>query len=78
MFKNRVPRKTFWPKREEVGGGWKNCMRSFKICTAQQIFFGLSNQGGEDEQGMWHKQGRRDMHIAFWWGNLKRETTYKA
>jgi len=46
MFKNKVLRKIFWPKREEVGGGWKNCMRSFNICTAQQTFFGLSNQGG--------------------------------
>ena len=34
MFKNRLSRKIFWPKKEEVGGGWKNCMRSFKICTA--------------------------------------------
>jgi hypothetical protein len=46
MFKNRVLRKIFWPKIEEVGGGWKNCTRSFTICIAHQMFFGLSNQGG--------------------------------
>jgi hypothetical protein len=36
MFKNRLPRKIFWLQIEEVGGGWKNRMRSFKICTAHQ------------------------------------------
>jgi hypothetical protein len=75
MFKNRVPSKILWPKREEVRGDWENCTRSFTICNAHQMFFGLSKKGGEDEQGMWHKQERRDKHIAFRWGNLKRETT---
>jgi hypothetical protein len=41
MFENRVLRRIFWPKRDEVRGEWKNyVMRSFMICTPHQIFFG--------------------------------------
>jgi hypothetical protein len=37
VFENRVLRRIFGPKREEVTRGWKNCiMRSFKNCTLHQ------------------------------------------
>jgi hypothetical protein len=30
VFKNRMPRRTFGPTKDEVTGGWENCrMRSF-------------------------------------------------
>jgi hypothetical protein len=35
MFENTVLRKIFGTKREDVSGNW--IMRSFSICTAQQI-----------------------------------------
>jgi hypothetical protein len=38
VFENMVLRRIFGPKREEVTGGWKKCMkRSFIICTLHQI-----------------------------------------
>jgi hypothetical protein len=37
VFENRVLRKIFGPKRDEVIRGWRNCiMRSFIICMARQ------------------------------------------
>jgi hypothetical protein len=39
MFEKRVIMRTFGPKREEVTGGWRKLlMRSFTICTLQQVF----------------------------------------
>ena len=41
MFENRVLRKIFGPKRDEVTGGGENYIREcFMICTAHQILFG--------------------------------------
>jgi hypothetical protein len=41
VFKNRVLRRIFGPKRDEVTGSGENyIMRSSMICTAYQILFG--------------------------------------
>jgi len=41
VFENRVLRKIFGPKRDEVTGEWrKHVMRSLMICTPHPIFFG--------------------------------------
>ena len=41
VFENRVLRRIFWPKRDEVTGSGENyTMRSLMICTTQQILFG--------------------------------------
>jgi hypothetical protein len=38
MFENRVLRRIFGPKRDEVSGGAENCMRrSFITFTVRQI-----------------------------------------
>jgi hypothetical protein len=38
VFENRVLRKVFGPKRDEVTGGGENCvMRSFKTCSVHQV-----------------------------------------
>jgi hypothetical protein len=45
VFENRVLRRIFGPKRDEVTGNGKNyIMRSLMICTAHQILFGRSNR----------------------------------
>jgi hypothetical protein len=49
VFENRVLRRTFGPKRDEVTGEWRNCiMTSFVICTLRQV---MSNEAEEDEMG---------------------------
>jgi hypothetical protein len=38
VFENRVLRKIFGPKRDEVTGEWSNCIKmSFVICTLRQV-----------------------------------------
>jgi hypothetical protein len=40
VFENRVLRRVFGPKRDEVTGEWKNYMRSLMICTPYSILCG--------------------------------------
>jgi hypothetical protein len=46
VFENRVVRRVFGPKRDEVTGDGESCtMRNFIICTHPQISLGKSCQG---------------------------------
>jgi hypothetical protein len=46
VFENRVLRRVFGPKRDEVAGEWRNCItRNFVICT-----FANYNQNGQVEK----------------------------
>ena len=38
-FENRVLRKIFGPKRDEVTGEWRQLKRSLVICTSHQMLF---------------------------------------
>jgi hypothetical protein len=38
VFENRVLRRIFGPKRDEMMGEWRKCItRSFMICTLHQV-----------------------------------------
>jgi hypothetical protein len=42
MFENRMLRRTFGPKRDEVTGDWKNYItRSLMVCNPHPILFRL-------------------------------------
>jgi hypothetical protein len=59
VFENKVLRRIFGCKRNEVKGEWRSCiMGSFMICTDHQISLGRSNQGECGGQGMWHSWQR--------------------
>jgi len=46
VFKDKILKKIFELKKEEVTGSWKSCIiRIFMICTPYQILFRTSNQG---------------------------------
>jgi hypothetical protein len=47
-----------------------NDLYCLMICTAHQIF-GLSYQEKCDGRGMKRVFGRGEVHIGFWWGNLR-------
>jgi hypothetical protein len=50
---NRVLRRIFGPKREEVAGGWRNyIMRSFITCALYKMLSGCSSQGDLDGRDM--------------------------
>jgi hypothetical protein len=41
VFENRVLRRIFGLKRDEVTGGWRNCiMRSCMVCTLHPVLLG--------------------------------------
>jgi hypothetical protein len=37
VFENRVLRRIFGPKRDEIGGYWRKLLRSFITCTLRQL-----------------------------------------
>jgi hypothetical protein len=38
VIENRVLRRIFGPKRDEVTGEWRNCiMKTFMVCTFRQV-----------------------------------------
>jgi hypothetical protein len=46
VFKNRVLRRIFGPKRNEITEAYRSCtMGRFIICTHHQILLGRSNRG---------------------------------
>jgi hypothetical protein len=52
VFENKVLRKIFGPKRDEIIGGWRSCvMRNFNICTLQ-ILTKWPCERGWDAQGV--------------------------
>jgi hypothetical protein len=55
VFENRVLRRIFGPKKDEVTGEWRRCtMRIFTFYTPPRISFGRSNQGERVGRDMWH------------------------
>jgi hypothetical protein len=75
---NRVLRRIFWPKRDEVPGEWRRLHNEdFMLSTPHQISFRKSNQGDWDGQGMWHVCRRREVHIVFWWKNMKEKRHFE-
>jgi hypothetical protein len=47
VFEERVLRRRFGPKRDEMIRVWKNCiMRSFITCTLRQVKSEYTSQGG--------------------------------
>ena len=72
VFENRVLRRLFGPKRDEVTGNGENyIMRNLVICTPYPILCGWLNREEWDGRGMWRVWGRGEVCTGFWWGNLR-------
>jgi hypothetical protein len=62
VVENRVLRRIFGPKRDEVTGGWRK-MRNEELHN----LYSLNDQIKEDEMGRaCSTNGRRRMHIGYW------------
>jgi hypothetical protein len=63
VFENRVLRRIFGTKRDEVTGEWRKLHNGgFIICTRHQILLGRSNQGERGGRVMWHAWKRGGKH----------------
>jgi hypothetical protein len=79
LFENRVRRRIFGPKRDEVTGGIKDHVtRTFMTCTARPILFGGSNEKRVTQADMWHVWGAGEVQAGFWWGGLREQTIWKT
>jgi hypothetical protein len=68
VFENRVLRRIFGTKRDEVTGEWRKLHSGGSIiCTHHQILLGRSNQGERGRQGMWHAWEWGEKCTGFWW-----------
>ena len=80
MVGNRVLRKIFGPKRDEVTGEWSrlhNEELNDLYSSPNIVRMIKSRRMGWD--GHVARMGRREVCTGFWWGNLmERETTWKA
>jgi hypothetical protein len=66
VFENRVQRRIFGPKRDEVTGEWRSCiMRNFIICTYPQINIRQIKSRRLSWRGMWHAWVRRENCTRF-------------
>ena len=61
MFENRVLRRIFGPKRDEVAGSGGNVMRSLMICTPHQVFGDHIEKNGI--VGVCDTYGRQERYI---------------
>ena len=76
VFKNsRVMRKIFWPKWDWwEGNGEEYIMRNFMICLPREELSRWSDKQKWNVWWMWLKWERRDVHIRFWWGDMRERT----
>jgi hypothetical protein len=50
VFENRVLRRMFGPKRDEVTGGWRKFFKTYLRFLAVILGYGLHNQGFDSRQ----------------------------
>ena len=67
MLENRVLRRVFGPKRDEVTGEWRKLHNEelrdlFSLPNIVQVV---------KSRRMWRVGGRREVCTGFWWGSLR-------
>jgi hypothetical protein len=72
VFENRVLRKIFGPKRDEVVGGWRKLHNEklHNLYCSQSIIRMIKSRRMRCV-GHVARMGRRGMHIGFWWERRK-------
>jgi hypothetical protein len=78
VFENRVLRRIFKSKRDEVMGGWRKLQNEelHNLYSSPSIIRMIKSRRMRWAGHMWHEWGRREMHIG---GKARRkETTRKT
>jgi hypothetical protein len=79
VFENRVLRRIFGPKRDDVTGEWRKLHTEelHNLYSSPDII----RQVKEDEVGgacSTHERGEREKCTRFWWESRRKETTWKT
>jgi hypothetical protein len=67
VFENRMLRRIFEPRRDEVTGEWRK-LHNEELHDLYSLpsIIRILRRGGWDGRGMWHEWVRRGMHIGSW------------
>jgi hypothetical protein len=72
VFENRLLRRMFGAKRDEVMVEWRKVHNSeFHNLYSSPYIIRPSNQGELSRQGMWHASERTEKCTRFWWESPK-------
>jgi hypothetical protein len=66
VFENRVLRRIFGPKRDEVTGGWRKLYNEELHSLYSSSVIRMIKWAGNVA-----RMGRREMHIEYWWESQK-------
>jgi hypothetical protein len=72
VFENRVLRRIFVPKRDEVTGEWRRLHNKelYALYSSPNTIRVIKSRK-RDGQDMWHVWGRVENHTGLQWGNLR-------
>ena len=69
VFENRVLRRIFGPKRDEVTGEWRKLHNDdhYELLLSPNIICVIKKNGMGGACSMY----KREVHTGIWWGNLR-------
>jgi hypothetical protein len=72
VFENRVLRKIFGPKRDEVTGGWRKLHNEelHNLYSSPRIITMIKSRRMKCAEHV-ARMGRKGMHIGYWWERQK-------
>jgi hypothetical protein len=78
-FENRVLRRIFWSKRDEVTGGWRKLHNEelHNLYSSRSIIIMIKSRRMR-WAGHIARMGRKLMLIAYWWKTRRKENTRKT
>jgi len=71
VFENRVLRRIFGPKRDEVTGEWRKLHNEELDLYSSPNIFRVIKSRRMRWAGHVARMGRREAYTGFWWGNLR-------
>jgi hypothetical protein len=74
VFENRVLRRLFWPKRDEVTREWKklHIEELGDLYCSPSIVWVIKSRRMRWAGHVAHMGGRGEAYTGFWWGNLRK------
>jgi hypothetical protein len=73
VFENRVLRRIFGPKRDEVTGGWRKLHNEevHNLYSSPNIIIIIKSRKDEVGRACSTNVGKGGMHIGYWWESQK-------